>query len=219
LLNLKKITSVILSNKKKLLILIEWFAPGYKAGGPIQSCVNICKALNTQYDIFVLTTNTDHGETAPYPGIIPNQWITDTVLGVTVFYAAKKTLSREQIKKEVLAINADIIYLNLLFAPFFALYPLWLKLTGVITSKVVMCPRGTLYESALSVKRYKKMPLLWLYKWMGIHKKITFHATNEKEQLAILKYFPGSQIIIADNLPDTMPVSYPSKICSICCRC
>jgi len=68
---------IILINKKKRLILIEWFAPGYKAGGPIQSCVNICRALHTQYDIFVLTSDTDHGETAPYPGKISNQWITD----------------------------------------------------------------------------------------------------------------------------------------------
>ncbi len=192
-----------MAKKKKILILIDWFTPGYKAGGPIQSCVNICKALHTHYDIFVLTTDTDHGETAPYPGILSNQWIADAELGVSIFYAVKKTLGREQIKTAILAINADIVYLNLLFAPFFAVYPLWLKLTGVITSKVVMCPRGTLYESALCVKRYKKMPLLWLYKRMGIHKKITFHATNEREQEAIAKYFPGSQIVIADNLPDT----------------
>jgi glycosyltransferase involved in cell wall biosynthesis len=190
------------SNKKKILILIDWFAPGYKAGGPIQSCVNICRALHSEYELFVLTTDTDHGETIPYPEIIPNQWMVNMELGIPIFYAEKKTLTAGQIKKQVLAVNADAVYLNLLFSPYFAVYPLWLKLTAVIKSKIVMCPRGTLYESALSLKRYKKMPLLFLYKLMGIHKKVTFHATNQREKTAIQKYFPGSNIVIADNLPD-----------------
>ena len=190
-----------MGDKKKILILIDWFTPGYKAGGPIQSCVNICRALHSEYELFVLTTDTDHGETIPYPGIVPNKWMVNNDLGINIFYAAKKKLTAKQIKQQVLAVNADIVYLNLLFSPFFAAYPLWLKLTDVIKSKVVMCPRGTLYESALSLKRYKKMPLLWLYKWMGIQKKVTFHATNQREKEAVQRYLPGGNIVIADNLP------------------
>ena len=37
---------------------------------------------------------------------------------------------------------------------------------------------------------------------MGISKKVLFHATNQREQEAILQHFPGSQVVIADNLPD-----------------
>ena len=37
---------------------------------------------------------------------------------------------------------------------------------------------------------------------MGIHKRILFHATNEREKKAIEHYFPGSEVIIADNLPN-----------------
>jgi glycosyltransferase involved in cell wall biosynthesis len=36
---------------------------------------------------------------------------------------------------------------------------------------------------------------------LGLHKRITFHATNEREKAAILDFFPGSRVIIADNLP------------------
>jgi glycosyltransferase involved in cell wall biosynthesis len=196
--------------KKKILILIDWFMPGYKAGGPIQSCVNMCRTLQQDYEIFVLTTDTDHGETVPYSNIPANQWTTNTGMGIRVFYAAKKTLTTAQIKKEILQVKADIIYLNLLFSPFFAVYPLWLKLTGIIKTKVIMCPRGTLYASALSLKRYKKIPLLLLYRWMGIRKKIIFHATNQREKAAIEKYFPGSNIVIADNLPDS---NQPPLVC------
>lgn len=197
---------------KKILILVDWFAPGYKAGGPIQSCVNICAALSHQYDIYVLTTDTDHGETSPYPGITTGQWITDESLQVSVCYLEKKKLSAKKIKEQIAFVNADTIYLNHLFSPLFVVYPLWLKLSGTVKARVLVCPRGALYESALDVKRYKKMPLLYLYKRMGIHKKVVFHATNLREQKAIQIYFPGSEVIIADNLPNTkQPAFYTVK--------
>lgn len=197
---------------KKILILVDWFAPGYKAGGPIQSCVNICAALSRQYNIFVLTTDTDHGETSPYPGIATGQWITDETLQVSVCYLEKKTLSAKKIKEQIAFVNADSIYLNHLFSPLFVVYPLWLKLSGAVKNRMVVCPRGALYESALDVKRYKKMPLLYLYRRMGIHKKVVFHATNLREQKAIQSYFPGSEVTVADNLPNTtQPAFYPAK--------
>lgn len=54
------------------------------------------------------------------------------------------------------------------------------------------------------------MPFLFLFRWMGIHKMVRFHATNEREQAAILGYFPGSEVLIADNLPNSrQPVFRP----------
>jgi glycosyltransferase involved in cell wall biosynthesis len=65
----------------------------------------------------------------------------------------------------------------------------------------VLCPRGGLYDSALSVKSYKKKPLLKLMRLLNIQKSITFHATNQREKAAIAKFFPASDIVVADNLP------------------
>lgn len=189
--------------EKKLLILVDWFAPGYKAGGPIQSCINLCIALKDKYKIYVLTTDTDHGESKPYNGIVQDKWIFDEQLGVNIFYAKKQTLKASQLAAQIDYVNADFVYLNHLFSPYFVIYPLWLKFSGKIKAKVVVCPRGALYNSALSLKSYKKRPLLYLYKWMGIHRQVTFHATNEREYKAIEQYFPGSEIVVADNLPDT----------------
>ena len=106
-------------------------------------------------------------------------------------------------KRSYTEADADYIYLNHLFSPLYVVYPLWLKWRGIIKGKVVICPRGALYDSALSIKKYKKTPFLKLFKWMGIHKLVKFHATNEREQKAILEYFPGSEVMIADNLPST----------------
>lgn len=191
-----------MSNKKKILILIEWFSPGYKAGGPIQSCVNMCVALQQAYEIFVLTTDTDHGEVLPYQGLSANKWILNEAVGVHVYYANKITISAQQIKTIINEVQPDYVYLNLLFSPHFVLYPLWLQFTGRLAAQVIVCPRGCLYDSALSLKFYKKKPLLLLYKWLGIHKRIFFHATNAREEKAIQQYFPGSTVFTANNLPN-----------------
>ena len=186
-----------------MLILVDWFAPGFKAGGPIQSCVNLCTALKEDYIIYVLTTDTDHGESEAYKGIACNTWLQNDELGVNIYYLKRKILKAAQIAKQIAFVDAHFIYLNHLFSPYFVLFPLWLKYTHQIKAKVVVCPRGALYGSALSLKIYKKRPLLYLYKWMGIHKQVTFHATNEREAAAIKKYFAGSEVVVADNLPDT----------------
>jgi len=193
----------LIMEKKKILVLVDWFAPGYKAGGPIQSCVNFAYSLKDLYDIYVLTTDTDHGESAPYPGIPTGQWISNLHPGFKVKYLQRSTLSIASLKKEMMALNAEYVYLNHLFSPLFVLYPLWLKYRGVLKSSIVLCPRGALYDSALSVKSWKKTPFLKIFRIMGIHRKILFHATNEREKTAILRFFPGSGIQIADNLPNS----------------
>jgi glycosyltransferase involved in cell wall biosynthesis len=198
--------------RKKLLILIEWFAPGFKAGGPIRSCVNLCLALSQQYHIFVLTTDTDHGSTSPYTGIPPNQWIHDSNTGAQVYYADKKKLSFRTITHVIQEVNPDFIYLNLFFSPHFAVFPLWQSIAGKLNAKIILCPRGTLYDSAISLKWYLKKPFLLLLRSLGLHRRILFHATNQREAASIKAYFPKSSIVIADNLPNTLQQPFIDSI-------
>jgi glycosyltransferase involved in cell wall biosynthesis len=194
----------LVSERKKILILIDWFYPGFKAGGPIQSVINLVRLINQDYDIYILTTDIDHGEKSPYPGLQCNCWQYSQLFNAEIYYASKKTISPQQIKEQIAAVNPDFVYLNHLFSPLFVVYPLWFMFCGKIKAEVILCPRGALYDSALAVKPYKKMPFLWVFKKMGLGKKITFQATNIREQQAILKYFPNSKIKIADNIPDIL---------------
>ena len=38
--------------KKRVLVLNGQYAPGYKGGGPIQSCINMVENLYEQIDLF-----------------------------------------------------------------------------------------------------------------------------------------------------------------------
>ncbi|HEY4109844.1 glycosyltransferase family 4 protein [Puia sp.] len=194
--------------KKKILVLVDWFVPGYKAGGPIQSCVNFVFAMKEDYSVYVLTTDTDHGETSPYEGIESGRWTNDLHPDINVYYLPKATLTAARVQEQMDAVQADYVYLNHLFSPLFVVYPLWLKFRGLLKSEIVVCPRGALYESALSVKRWKKTPFLFLFRRMKLHKRVLFHATNKREKDAILQHFPGSRVLIADNLPNMRQPSF-----------
>lgn len=164
--------------------------------------------MKKDFDIYVLTTDTDHGESEPYQNIVSDKWLDDD--GYKIFYARKKNLTLQKLKQAILEADADYIYLNHLFSPYFVVYPLWLKYTGKLKSKVVLCPRGALYDSALSVKPYKKKPFITLFRLMGMQKKTTFHATNKREEDAIERFFPGSKVVIADNLPNSNQPAFAS---------
>ncbi|MES2628585.1 MAG: glycosyltransferase [Bacteroidota bacterium] len=185
----------------EILILVDWFYPGYRAGGPIVSTLNLAVALRDRYRIKIYTTDTDLGTNEPYPGIKTGEWNRDVIQGVDIFYARKDQLGFSEMKSFIANSGADYVYLNHVFSPKFVLLPLWLKLTGQLKSEVVVCPRGGLFPSALAIKTYKKWPVLKLLRWMGIARKTSFHATNAAEKEAILLHFPGSSINIADNLP------------------
>lgn len=193
-----------MSDKKKLLILVDWFHPAYKAGGPVQSCINVCLALKNQYEILVLTGDTDHGDEQPLEGIRTNQWHTHPLLGVSVYYISNTQNKWTAIATQIRQSNADFVYLNHMYSPAFVIWPVLLKMLGKIQAKMLLCPRGALYDSAIAVKRVKKIPLLKWYRWMGISRKLIFHATNEREKKAILHWFPGSAVVVADNLPAFM---------------
>jgi len=62
-------------SRPSLLICADWFAPGYRAGGPIRSVVNLTQLLAASCDVQVLTSCCDLGETRPYDGLAVNQWL------------------------------------------------------------------------------------------------------------------------------------------------
>ena len=116
---------------KKLLILTDWYLPGFKAGGPIQSCRNLVEALDKDYSIYVLTSDRDLGDSTAYPGIEVDNW---TRLGnIWIFYASPKSWSMKEIKRQILFVQPDIIHLNSAFSFRFTIQPLvlfWLKNSG-----------------------------------------------------------------------------------------
>jgi glycosyltransferase involved in cell wall biosynthesis len=183
---------------KNILIFIDWFLPGYKAGGPIQSVLNFITAFKNELEISVVTSDRDLGDALGYEGIQPNKWIEYT--GYRVMYLDPQHQVSKQYKSIFKECDYDLIYFNSFFSFRFALLPLYIAKKNAL--KILLAPRGMLGEGALGIKPFKKRIFLVAAKFLGIYNGITFHATAENEKNEITSHF-GSQIKVhvAPNIP------------------
>jgi glycosyltransferase involved in cell wall biosynthesis len=197
--------------KKTILVFADWFEPGYKAGGPIRSCVHFVHQMKDQYTIYVITTDRDLNDTTPYSNVESDKWI-DYDAGVKVFYSSPQYLSWNHIKEQLKAIRPDFIYLNSMYSRYFSIYPLLMQRMGIIKSKIVLAPRGMLKDSAVQFKSGKKKIFLSAFRQMRLHRITHFHATDSTEVGDVKRYFGSSaQVSQASNFPGFVK-EYPGSI-------
>jgi glycosyltransferase involved in cell wall biosynthesis len=187
-------------SKKRILIFIDWFTPGFRAGGPITSCVNLVEHLKGEFDFSVITTDTDYMEMQPYKDVESDRW-TVRPDGVRVYYFSTHQLTRSHMKKLVAGEKFDFIYLNGMFSRNFTLLPLKL-LRKKNKEKIVLAARGMLAPSALKIKSAKKKFFLAYAKLSGLYSGITFQATSGQEAEDIQAVFGNVRIKLAPNLPE-----------------
>jgi glycosyltransferase involved in cell wall biosynthesis len=180
--------------KKKLLLLTDWYEPGFKAGGPIQSCRNFVEAMHDEMDISVLTSDRDLGEKESYPGIQTNQWVRRSP-GISVYYAQTATLNRNKLGGLIREKQPDFIYLNSMYSYRFSVIPLLFSWRDKITAQIVLSPRGMLQEGAMHFKTVKKKLFIRLLNFMKVPQKIRFHATDDQEGYDIRQYFPDAKSV------------------------
>lgn len=181
---------------KRILICMDWYEPGFKAGGPIRSVANIVNALKDEFEFYILTSAFDLGENEPYPDIETDQWFDKN--GVIIKYMSKGNMKASAIKGNILEINPDILYLNSLFSKLYTLVPM----TLVRKIPVVIAPRGMLGKGALEIKRNKKRAFLLMTKWMRFYKRVVWHASTGQEKAEIETIFGKSaDIVVAQNIP------------------
>ncbi len=186
-----------MSEKKKILIFIDWFLPGYKAGGPIQSVVNLINHLGEEYEFYVVTSNKDLGEPVPYSEVEFNCWIKKD--NYQVIYLDEKFQNLKKYKELYQEMDFDAIYFNSLFSVNFTLKPLLLFHNS--PTKIILATRGMLGKGALELKKRKKQLFLKLFKFFGFNSKILWHATAASEASEIKQHFgKNSNVRIATNL-------------------
>jgi glycosyltransferase involved in cell wall biosynthesis len=194
------------SNKRmKIAVLCDWYLPGYKAGGPIQSVANLVARLD--HEFHVITSDRDLGESEPYPSIIPNEWNIGKV-GEQIIYLSPDQQTQERFESLLSNNNFDAIYLNSMFSTTFSIKPMQAIRKLKLTDRVVLAPRGMLKSGAMSQKGWKKQAFLWVAKTLGWYKNIRWHATNEQEATEIAHFFGRCNIRVAPNLISAKSASF-----------
>jgi glycosyltransferase involved in cell wall biosynthesis len=196
--------------EKRILILMDWYKPGYKAGGPIQSCANLVAHLKDEFQFFIVTRNSDFGETLPYPGITPDTW-TPQPDGSRVYYVSPGKLNHKTICSFI-TVEYSVVYLNSLFSAYFTIIPLLFRRNKQNAPVFVMAPRGMLGKGALLQKPLRKKIFLALAKLTGVYSQVRWHASTPAEADEIRAVFPAAVINVALNLPPLRTLAFTPRI-------
>ena len=195
------------------MVFIDWFDPGYKAGGPIRSAVNLAKHLQYQYDVYVFTSDRDLGSLVPYD-VKTDAWVPYDEQ-VKVLYCSPGNLRWKYIRGIIQDTNPDFIYLNSLFSKYFTIYPLLINRSCGWKNNTILAPRGMLRDSALRYKPVKKKLFLHLFRWFSVHRHISFQATDNTEFNDVKKAFgETARVLQIPNFPayvQPYPGSLPKR--------
>lgn len=185
--------------KPKVLVFVDWFLPGYKAGGPIKSVANIVHSLKEEIDFSIVTSNVDFGENETYTDIKPNVWIQQD--GFRTIYLSATNQKLQVFRKLLKEENPEIVYFNSLFSVPYTLLPLLANKIISGQAKIVLAPRGMLGQGALQLKKRKKQLFLTIAKVLGLFNKVTWHASTAMEAAEIKVAFGNNATIkIATNI-------------------
>lgn len=189
-------------SKPRLLIFCDWFEPGYKAGGPVRSIVNLVKILENDLEIYIFTSDRDFNDSKPYPNVKLNQWM-KYGQNTSVFYSSKKKLIISNIQKIIKDVNPNTIYLNSMWSINFSVLPLIIATLNK-NIKICLAPRGMLHDGAIRFKPYKKKIFMLILRWLGILDDIHFHATDEKERHDIISRLSSENVTVISNFPSSI---------------
>lgn len=189
------------SGKINILILVDWFTPGFRAGGPIRSVSNVVKSFQNEFNFWILTSNKDLGMEMPYD-LDSDVWL--DCEGHSVYYSSVPP-SKEMIQATVGDKSIHLVYFNSMFSPSYTIRPLRTIRNMEVGPRIVVAPRGMLSEQALAIKSAKKKLFLTAAKLAGWYSGLRWHSTSIEETKSIKKRFKDAEIIEAPNigwLPD-----------------
>lgn len=191
---------------KTILSFIDWYLPGYRAGGTLKAFANQIAQLEGVYHFKIITRDTDYCETTPYEGVRSNQW-TRLTANSEVYYMSADALGFKQMQKLVRETSYDAVYVHGIYSFWFSILPVYLAKRSK-ASPIVVCAHGMLGRHALDVKNTKKQLFLTMAKLTGLYRHTVFHAANHEEALDVKKAIgTKAKVIVAEELPMKVDLS------------
>ena len=198
-----------MTSKPQVLVFIGWYSPGFKAGGPVRSLVNMVDHLRDRIDFHIVTSDTDYTETKPYEGITSDNWTT-LPGGERVWYASKNAANAQAWKRLLKARAWDAVYINGIYSWAFSVLPLWL-LRGSAQKRVVAV-RGMLASGMMKYGALKKRVFLAVMRTLGCYSGVHFQATNAEEAEDVKCWISSrADVVEVPNLGRKLGASVPPR--------
>lgn len=163
-----------------ILTFLNYYQPGYKAGGPMQSVANLVSNLGDEFDFRIVTSDRDFGDDVRYAGIEPGVW---TPQGkATVCYLPRERMTLQNVSRLLSTTPHDAIYLNSFFDPRYTGLPLLARALRLAPKRpVVLAPRGEFSRGALALKSVKKRLYIALCKVLHLYSGLHWQASSDFE--------------------------------------
>ena len=189
-----------MKRSNRIYIFTPYFYPSKKAGGPVVSLLNLCRAICRSCDLRVITRSRDaDGSALEFKGvdilISDEPWKTSYISRL------------DCLGKSLTVPLLSTVYFNSLFAFWFSLIPLFCFFLRGFKGSIIVAPRGELAAERLVIRGFKKKVVLLLYKLLLLRVNIAFHATSSSELESVSKCFPGCKVFLIPNIstiPSTM---------------
>ncbi len=192
----------------KVLVFIDYYLPGFKAGGPLQSIANMITHLGDDIDFDIVTRDRDLGDARPYETASNGCW--QSWGKARVRYVSSSKISIGYFRQIMRAQTYDWVYLNSFFSPLFTILPL-IALASLpnLSGGVLIAPRGEFSPGALALKPLRKSLYRTFGRVLGLWNKARWHASTELEAHDIQYALKISQMTVrvATDLPRIAPVT------------
>ena len=198
-----------------IMVLTDYYLPGFRSGGPVQSIQNLVDSLSADFDFRIATRSHDLGSRSTYPTVIVGTW--QPVHAATVRYLGPRELGFG-FRNLLNSTPYDVLYLNSYFSPRFSIVPLVLRRLHAIQPKpTVIAPRGEFYPGALRIKAGKKRAWLLISRLMGLYRDVIWQASTDEEARFIASLIgERAKILVAPDLAQPLTTgevhdpSYPA---------
>lgn len=183
----------------RVIVLAPYFLPAVRAGGPVRTLDALVAAAPRGVGIDIVTRATDNG--APLPKPVPTDlW---TARGR---HRVQYVNSPWSVIRVVVSHEADLVYLNSFFDPAYAILPQVALALMRRACPVLLAPRGELSPGALAHKATKKRLMITVYRALGLHRRVLWHASSEREADEIRRAVGArAGVVVRENetaLPD-----------------
>lgn len=185
---------------RRVLILLPWYLPAYRAGGPIRT---IAALVNEhQADRFaIITGDRDWGAATPLD-VATDRWV--DVGPARVRYCSSRPGPLRSLRSWSSALLAtarpDILYLNGVFPVLSSMLPAALRRAGLLRpDRLVIAPRGEFGPGALALRPLRKRAFLSLARAVGLHSGAVWHASTPREADEIRQVLGDVDVVVREN--------------------
>jgi glycosyltransferase involved in cell wall biosynthesis len=189
------------SEKPLILIICDYYLPGFESGGAMRTLVNMVDRLNDEFDFRVITRDHDGpNNLMPYESVKINEW--NRVGKADVYYLSRENIRPGNIRRLIMETGPAAVYVNSFFSSL-TIFTLLLRRFGKIGKvPVILAPEGELVPGGLRLKPLKKRLYIAFAKSLQLLKNVVWKAAAESEQTDVENIFgKDCKIFIAPNMP------------------